>query len=78
MFEMYSFIHICIQCLQKVLTHNNFLAKKSIWISKTAGFYVDFKFVDAAFKTAPKQVLSKKHLKMGKNGNTQIPILFQP
>jgi hypothetical protein len=61
-----------------VLTHNNCFAKKSIWISKTAGFYVDFKFVDAAFKTAPKKVLSKKHKKCAKTAIIKIPIFFQP
>jgi hypothetical protein len=51
-----------------------FLAKKS----KTAGFYVDFKFVDEASKTAPKKFKAKNDKKYAKTTILKIRIFFQP
>ena len=53
--QMYSFFRICILRLQKVLLWPKFffLQKISIWVSKNAEFYADFKFVDADLNKCP-------------------------
>ncbi len=60
---MYSFFRICILRLQKVLLWPKifFPWKISIWVSKNAEFYADFKYVGAGFQKCPYKKLEPKN-----------------
>ncbi len=74
MFENVQFFsHLHLKYAKSAIMTQKFLSWKiSIWVSKNAEFYADFKFVDAGFQKCPKQKLkAKNHEKMHKNENTQ-------
>jgi hypothetical protein len=63
MFEnVWFFSHLNLKYAKSaIMTQKNFSSKISIWVSKNAEFYADFKFVDADLNKCPQKKLEPKN-----------------